>query len=143
MKLKKLKDDAEKFADEDKKKKESIELKNEAQSYIYTTEKLINQDLKDKISQEQGIKISDAIKEVKEVLDSDVEKLKTKLDSLKSIVNEITTELYKNVTPPPGGAQEGSGQNQQESTTDSQDTGSSGKTEQNTSNSQNTSENKQ
>ena len=67
--MKKLKEDAEKFSDEDKKKKEKIDFKNEAESYIYTTEKLVNHDLKDKISQEQGIKVTDAVKEVKEVLD--------------------------------------------------------------------------
>ncbi|KAG0510889.1 MAG: chaperone Hsp70, co-chaperone with DnaJ, partial [Nitrosopumilales archaeon] len=52
--IEKLKQDAEKFADQDKKRKEKIDLKNEAESYIYTTEKLVTQDLKDKISQEQG-----------------------------------------------------------------------------------------
>ncbi len=104
--IEKLKQDAEKFSDEDKKKKEKIELKNEAESFIYTTEKLVNHDLKDKISQEQGIKITDTIKELKEVLDKDVEQLKPKFDSLKTIVNEITTELYKKVTPPPGQAEQ-------------------------------------
>ncbi len=108
--IEKLKEDAEKFADEDKKKKESIELKNEAESYLYTTEKLINHDLKDKISQEQGIKISDAIKEVREVLDRGADELKPKLESLKALVNEVTTELYKNMTPPPGAGQAGSGE---------------------------------
>jgi len=105
--IEKLKQDAEKFADQDKKKKESVDLKNEAESFIYTTEKLINHDLKDKISQEQGIKITDAIKELKEVLNKDAEQIKPKLDALKSIVNEITTELYKNVTPPPSAEQQG------------------------------------
>ena len=104
--IEKLKKDAEKFADEDKKKKEKIDLKNEAESFIYTTEKLVTQDLKDKISQEQGIKITDAARELKEVLDKDTEQLKSKLDALKSIVNEVTTELYKNVTPPPGQEQQ-------------------------------------
>jgi len=82
-------------------------LKNEAESYIYSTEKLINQDLKDKISQEQGIKITDAVKEVRQVLDKDIDQIKPKLDALKAIVNEITTELYKNVTPPPQEQQTG------------------------------------
>ena len=104
--IEKLKQDAEKFSDEDKKKKEKIELNNEAENYIYTTEKLVNHDLKDKISQEQGIKITDAIKELKEVLDKDVEQLKPKFDSLKTIVNEITTELYKKVTPSPDQAEQ-------------------------------------
>ena len=58
--IEKLKEDAEKFSEEDKKKKEKIDLRNEAESYIYTTEKLVTQDLKDKITQEQGIKITDA-----------------------------------------------------------------------------------
>ncbi len=108
----KLKEDAEKFADEDKKKKKSIDIKNEAESYIYTTEKLISQDLKDKITQEKGIKITDAIRELKEVLNKDSSQIKPKLDALKSIVNEVTTELYKNVTPPPGAEQQSAGQQQ-------------------------------
>ena len=108
--IEKLKQDAEKFAEEDKKKKEEVELKNEAESYIYTTEKLVNQDLKDKISQEQGIKVTDAMKELKEVLDKGSAEIRPKLDALKKIVNEISTELYKKVTPPPGtGQQTGTG----------------------------------
>ena len=83
-----------------------MDIKNEAESFIYTTEKLVNQDLKDKISQEQGIKVTDAIKELKEVLNQDTDQIKTKLDALKAIVNEITTELYKNATPPPGAEQQ-------------------------------------
>ncbi len=132
--IEKLKKDAEKFADEDKKKKEKIDLKNEAESFIYTTEKLVTQDLKDKISQEQGIKITDAARELKEVLDKDIEQLKSKLDALKSIVNEVTTELYKNVTPPPGQEQQAEDkeqgkteQNQEQQAEDKEQ----GKTEQN------------
>ncbi|MGI0076794.1 MAG: molecular chaperone DnaK, partial [Nitrosopumilaceae archaeon] len=107
--IEKLKQDAEKFADEDKKKKEAIDIKNEAESYIYTTEKLVNHDLKDKIAQEKGIKITDAIRELKEVLNKDAEQIKTKLDALKSLVNEVTTELYKNVSPPSADQQTGEG----------------------------------
>jgi molecular chaperone DnaK len=107
--IEKLKQDAEKFADEDKKKKEAIDIKNEAESYIYTTEKLVNHDLKDKIVQEKGIKITDAIRELKEVLNKDAEQIKTKLDALKSLVNEVTTELYKNVSSPSADQQTGEG----------------------------------
>ena len=105
--VEKLKKDAEKHADEDKKKKENVDIKNEAESYIYTTEKLVAHDLKDKISQEKGIKVTDAIKELKEALGKDTDEIKTKLDALKAIVNEITTELYKNTAPPPGDKQKG------------------------------------
>ncbi len=106
--IEKMKKDAELYAEQDRKKKEEVEIKNEAENYIYTTEKLINQDLKDKISQEQGIKVSNAIKELKEVLEKGHIEIKPKLDALKKLVNEISTELYKNVTPPPGtGGQSG------------------------------------
>ena len=114
--IEKLKEDAKKFSEEDEKKKEKIDLKNEAESYIYTTEKLVNHDLKDKISQEQGIKITDAVKEVKEVLDKEPDELKPKLEALQSIVSEVTTELYKNASPPPGaeGQQDTSEKGQQD-----------------------------
>ena len=120
--VEKMKGDAEKFADEDKKKKEQVDIKNEAESFIYSTEKLVNQDLKDKIPQEKGIKITDAIKELKESLTQDLDQIKQKLDALKTIVNEVTTELYKNATPPPGeGEQSSQAQdNPNEQTTDEQ-----------------------
>ena len=107
--IEKMKKDAELYVEQDRKKKEEIEIKNEAENYIYTTEKLINQDLKDKISQEQGIKVSNAIKELKEVLEKGPAEIKPKLDALKKLVNEISTELYKNVTPPPGAGDQSGG----------------------------------
>jgi len=124
--IEKLKEDAEKFSDEDKKKKEKIDLRNESESFIYTVEKLVNHDLKDKISQEQGIKVTDAVKEVKESLDKEIDILKPKLDTLKSIVNEITTELYKNAASQSsseqqnteGGQQDDTQQNSESSSTD-------------------------
>ena len=124
--IEKLKEDAEKFSDEDKKKKEKIDLKNEAESFIYTVEKLVNHDLKDKISQEQGIKITDAVKEVKESLDKEISELKPKLDTLKSIVNEITTELYKNAASQPSSDQqdETNSQNKQNNTQQNSETSS-------------------
>ena len=125
--IEKLKEDAEKFSAEDEKKKEKIDLKNEAESYIYTTEKLVNHDLKDKISQEQGIKITDAVKEVKEVLDKETDELKPKLETLQSIVNEVTTELYKNTSPTPDaeGQQSTDAEGQQSTDADNQTTESS------------------
>ena len=124
--IEKLKEDAEKFSDEDKKKKEKIDLKNEAESFIYTVEKLVNHDLKDKISQEQGIKVTDAVKEVKESLDKEIDELKPKLDTLKSLVNEITTELYKNVASQSSSDQQNAGaDNQQEQNNTQQNSESS------------------
>ena len=110
--IKKMQEDAEGHAEEDKKKKEAVDIKNEAESFVYTTEKLVNQDLKDKIPQEKGIQITDAIKELKDALSQDVEQIKPKLEALKTIVNEVTTELYKNASPPPGEQQSDSNEQQ-------------------------------
>ena len=118
--IEKLKEDAEKFSEEDKKKKERIDLKNEAESYIYTTEKLVNHDLKDKISQEQGIKITDAVREVKEALNKESDELKTKLTTLQTLVSEVTTELYKNAAT--AEAQNQQQQQQQQGATQEQGT---------------------
>lgn len=107
--IEKMKKNAEIYAEQDRQKKEEVELKNEAENYIYTTEKLINQDLKDKITQEQGIKVTNAVKELKDVLDKGTAEIKPKLEALKKLVNEISTELYKNVTPPGDGAQDAAG----------------------------------
>ena len=109
--IEKLKQDAEKFSDEDKKKKEAVETKNEAESYVYTTEKLLADTLKDKVSQEQGIKITDAMREVREAMDKEAPELRAKLEALQKLVNEVTVEIYKNAAPP-GGQQADAGPEQ-------------------------------
>lgn len=115
--IEKLKKDAEIYSEQDKKKKEEIDIKNEAEGYIYTTEKLVNQDLKDKITPEQTTKVNNAAKELKDVLEKGSTEIKPKLDALKSIVNEISTELYKNVAASSGTGQQS---NQEQSTASEQ-----------------------
>ncbi|HJW20169.1 MAG TPA: Hsp70 family protein, partial [Candidatus Nitrosotalea sp.] len=104
--IEKMTKDAELFSEQDKKKKEEVLIKNEAQQSIYGAETLISQQ-KEKISQDQGVQVSNAIKELKDVLDKSVEEIKPKLDSLTKLINDISTELYKNATPPPGAAAQG------------------------------------
>ncbi|MGI0065943.1 MAG: Hsp70 family protein, partial [Nitrosotalea sp.] len=104
--IEKMTKDAELFSEQDKKKKEEVLIKNEAQQSIYAAETLISQQ-KDKISQDQGVQVSNAIKELKDVLDKSVEEIKPKLDSLTKLINDISTELYKNATPSPGAAAQG------------------------------------
>jgi molecular chaperone DnaK len=124
--IEKMTKDAELFAEQDKKKKEEVLIKNEAQQSIYAAETLISQQ-KDKISQDQGVQVSNAIKDLKDVLDKSVEEIKPKLDSLTKLINDISTELYKNVTPPPGAAGQGGPEATAQSGPDAtgQDTGKS------------------
>ena len=94
--IERLKKESEQFAEQDKKKKEEAEVKNEADNLIYTAEKLTQQDLKDKIKPEQIEKVNNAVKELKEsVISNNNEEIKKKIEGLKNIVGEISTEAYR------------------------------------------------
>ncbi len=94
--IERLKKESEQFAEQDKKKKEDAEIKNEADNLIYTAEKLTQQDLKDKIRPEQTEKVNSAVKELKESISSNnIEEIKKKIENLKNIVGEISTEAYR------------------------------------------------
>ena len=128
--IEKLREDAEKYAEEDKAKMEKIELRNEAESMIYTTEKLITQDMKDKISQDQGIKITDAIRETREALNKEPSELKNKLDALKTLVNQVSTEIYQKAAQESQKAEQN--QNAEQGQTTQQDTQETGGQDQDT-----------
>ena len=86
--------DAEKYADEDKKRKEAIEVKNNADSMIYQTEKTI-EDLGDKLPETDKENIIAAKDELKSVLDSDnPDKIKEKVGNLQNVLYSATEKLY-------------------------------------------------
>jgi molecular chaperone DnaK len=94
--IERLKKESEQFAEQDKKKRDEAEVKNEADNLIYTAEKLTQQDLKDKIKPEQVEKVSNSVKELKEAVTSNnIEEIKKKIEGLKNIVGEISTEAYR------------------------------------------------
>ena len=94
--IERLKKESEQFAEQDKKKKEDAEIRNEADNLIYTAEKLTQQDLKDKIRPEQTEKVNSVVKELRESISSNnIEEIKKKIESLKNIVGEISTEAYR------------------------------------------------
>lgn len=80
--------EAEQFAEDDKKKKELIESKNNAESVIYQTEKTIK-DLGDKVSSEETSSINDKITALKDILSGD------DAEAIKNKTEELTQELYK------------------------------------------------
>jgi molecular chaperone DnaK len=87
--------EAEQFAEEDKKRKKEIEVLNEADSLLYTVEKT-KTDLGDKLGKEQIEKIDKAAAELRETLGSkDVEKIKAKSEDLTKILQEVATVVYQ------------------------------------------------
>jgi len=94
--LDRLKKESEQFADADKKKREEAELKNEADNLIYAAEKLVQQDLKDKIKPDQIEKANKSIQELKAAISTNnIEEIKNKTQDLKNTIGEISSEAYR------------------------------------------------
>jgi molecular chaperone DnaK len=103
--IEKLKKESEQFAEADKKKKEDAEIRNEADNLIYAAEKLVKQDLKDKIKPEQEEKVNKSVQELKEAITSnDATNIKSKTQELKTVLGEISAEAYKAASAAPGAA---------------------------------------
>ena len=79
--------EAEKFAEEDKKRKEKIEVHNNADQVVYQTEKTLNE-LGDKVSAEDKAKIEAKLEEVKKIKDGE------DLEAIKKAMDELTQEFY-------------------------------------------------
>jgi molecular chaperone DnaK len=91
--------DAEKFAEEDKKRQEAIETKNNADQIVYQTEKTLKE-LGDKISAEDRAKIEDKVKAVNAVKDgSDLEAIKKATEELTQEFYAISSKMYQAANP--------------------------------------------
>ncbi len=98
--------DAEAHAAEDKKRKEEIEARNNAESLVYNCEKTITE-LGDKISGEEKAKAETEIENVKKALEgSDVEAIKQATEKLTTVFYSISEKLYNQNA---AGAQNGAG----------------------------------
>jgi molecular chaperone DnaK len=87
--------DAEKFAEEDKKKASLIEARNEADQLIYTTEKTLKEH-GDKVSEDEKKNIESAIEELKSAVGNDsVEAINTAKEKLVQASHKLAEEMYK------------------------------------------------
>jgi len=87
--------DAEQFSEQDRKKREEAELRNNADSLVYTAERT-KTDLAGKITQEQIGKIDEAVTELKNALASnDMAQVKTKSDALQKVLQDVGTMVYQ------------------------------------------------
>ncbi|MBQ5490618.1 MAG: molecular chaperone DnaK [Treponema sp.] len=87
--------DAEANAEADKKKRESVDARNEADSLVYQTEKTLK-DLGDKVTPADKESIEKASNELKEALKGDnVEDIKAKTEALKQASYKIAEQMYK------------------------------------------------
>jgi molecular chaperone DnaK len=129
--IEKMRKDAEAHADEDKQKKEEVETRNEADSAVYRSEKMLK-DNAEKISGDAKSKIEKAIADVKDALKgSDTAAIKSASEKLNEAWQAVSAELYKAAAEkaqagkgqPQGGGQPGPESGGQQSEGDKKDDG--------------------
>ena len=104
---------AEQFAEEDKKTKERIEAKNEADSVLYQTEKALKEH-GDKVPQDERLKIDQALSELKEAIKSDdTQRIKTAKDNALTASQKLGEIIYKESQAKAQAAQAGAQANTQ------------------------------
>ena len=90
--------EAEAHAEEDKKHKEFVETKNQADQMVYQLEKMLK-DNGEKLSDEDKKKLEEAIQKAKKDFETDdIEKLKKSLEELTQISNEVFTKMYQSAS---------------------------------------------
>ncbi len=115
--VEKMKKEAEIHADEDKKKKETIETKNHADAVIFQTEKLI-QESSSKMKEEDKKELEEKLEELKKVKDSDKpEEIKEKMEALNKIAQKIGAAMYQQ----PDQSGNPQGENKEEQKTENED----------------------
>jgi len=101
--INRMKRDAEVHAEEDRKRKELIEVRNQADNMVYTAEKSMR-DFGDKIPAEVKSKIEAEVAKVKQVHDKDdVEEIRKASESLAQVIQQIGASVYQQPGPEAGG----------------------------------------
>jgi len=87
--------EAEQYAEEDKKMKEKIELRNQADNLIYSVEKTMKES-EDKVSEDEKNKITEEIKDLRKALEEDdVDNMKSGIEKLTASSHKLAEEIYK------------------------------------------------
>ncbi len=102
--------EAEEFAEQDKRRREEADIRNNADSLIYTAEKT-KKDLSDKLTKDQVEKIDKAVADLRETLSGkDTEKIKAKNEDLAKVLQEVGTVVYQQAAAAREGEQKKTGE---------------------------------
>ncbi|OIP79303.1 MAG: molecular chaperone DnaK [Parcubacteria group bacterium CG2_30_45_37] len=107
--VEKMKKEAELHAEEDKKKREQVKIKNQADAAIFQTEKLIK-DAGDKIKAEDKKELEEKVEALKKVKDSDnFDEIKKKMEELSAVAQKIGAAMYQAASADASASQAGPG----------------------------------
>ncbi|MBX7155456.1 MAG: molecular chaperone DnaK [Bacteriodetes bacterium] len=117
--VEKMKRDAQDHAAEDKKRKEEIELNNQADQLVHSTEKQLTE-LGDKMSDDDKQKITEAKERLADAVKNNPADVRAAMDTLNQIWSDVSTRMYQQAgaTPPP---QDNGGASQQQTNTNTGD----------------------
>ncbi|MCE4046990.1 MULTISPECIES: molecular chaperone DnaK [Bacillaceae] len=102
--------EAEENAEADKKRKEEVELRNEADQLVFTTEKTLK-DLEGKVDESEVAKANEAKDALKEAIEkNELEEIRAKKDALQEIVQNLSAKLYEEAAKQAQAAQGAEGQ---------------------------------
>ncbi|MGK4178532.1 molecular chaperone DnaK [Lapidilactobacillus dextrinicus] len=102
--IQRMQQEAEEHAEEDKKRKEEVDLKNDVDQLLFQTDKTLGE-LKGKVSDEEIKKAEDAKEALKKAQEAnDLEDMKAKRDDLNKIVQDLTVKLYQQAQQAQGDA---------------------------------------
>ncbi|MEK7516860.1 MAG: molecular chaperone DnaK [Patescibacteria group bacterium] len=102
--IEKMREDAQKFAEEDRKNKEAVETRNQADQVIYATEKMLRE-YGDKVSAEVKKPVEDKLEAVKKAKEeNDATALKRTMDELSEVAQKVGAEMYKAAEKPAAGS---------------------------------------
>jgi len=106
--IEKMRRDAETFADEDRKRKELVEVRNQADNTVYTAEKLLK-DAGDKAPADVKKEVEDGMARVRKALESDnVDEIRSSADALGQVLQKMGASMYQQPgAAAPGGEQPG------------------------------------
>ncbi|HAG27409.1 TPA: molecular chaperone DnaK [Patescibacteria group bacterium] len=107
--VERMKQEAEAHASEDRKRRETVDARNEADTLIAVSEKTLT-DAGDKAKPEDKTAVEEAIKELKEIKDNDdVDAIKAKIQSLSEAIQKVGASMYETPSAE-GGAQQPQGE---------------------------------
>ncbi|MFT4412692.1 molecular chaperone DnaK [Fredinandcohnia humi] len=103
--------EAEENAEADKKRKEEVELRNEAEQLVFTTEKTLK-DLEGKVDEAEVAKANEAKDALKQAIEkNDLEEIRAKKDALQEVVQQLSVKLYEQAAQASQAAQGAEGAN--------------------------------
>jgi len=107
--VEKMKKEAELHAEEDKKKKEQIDLKNQADAVVFSTERMLKES-GDKIKPEDKKELEEKLEALKKVKDSDsYDEMKKKMEEMNQVAQRIGAAMYQNAGSEQKGEKAGEG----------------------------------